>query len=45
MLWKSHLVFSYSGWKLLIDNGSLKIDEDLIPKTFKEQEENTQAWY
>ena len=32
---------SYSVVKLLIDNGSLKIDEDLIPKTFKEQEENT----
>ena len=32
---------SYSVVKLLIDEGSLKIDEKLIPKTFKEQEENT----
>ncbi|TLT00644.1 endopeptidase La [Aliarcobacter cibarius] len=32
---------SYSVVKLLIDECSLKIDEKLIPKTFKEQEENT----
>ncbi len=34
---------SYSVVKLLIDNGILKIDEDLIPKSIEEQEENTKV--
>lgn len=32
---------SYSVVKYLIDNNILKIDEKLIPKTFKEEEDNT----
>lgn len=38
---KESSIISYSVVKLLIDEGSLKIDESLVPKTFKEQEENT----
>ena len=38
---KESSTISYSVIKHLIDNNILKIDENLIPKTFKEQEENT----
>ncbi|OCL89752.1 endopeptidase La [Arcobacter porcinus] len=38
---KESSTISYSVVKHLIDNNILKIDENLIPKTFKEQEENT----
>lgn len=31
---------SYSVVKVLIDNGILKIEDEIIPKTFKEKEEN-----
>jgi len=34
---------SYSVVKVLIDNGAVKIDENIIPKTFKEKEENTKV--
>ncbi|MGB5792912.1 S16 family serine protease, partial [Poseidonibacter sp.] len=34
---------SFSVVKVLIDNGTLKIDEDIIPKTQKEKEENTKV--
>jgi len=34
---------SYSVVKVLIDTGALKIDEDIIPKTLKEKEENTKV--
>ncbi|OCL89805.1 endopeptidase La [Aliarcobacter thereius] len=38
---KESSTISYSVVKHLIDNNILKIDEKLIPKTFKEEEENT----
>ena len=34
---------SYSVVKVLIDKGILKIDENIIPKTFKEKEENAKV--
>lgn len=38
---KESTQISFSVVKLLIDTGALKIDEALIPRTIKEQEENT----
>jgi len=34
---------SYSVVKVLIDKGALKIDDEIIPKTFKEKEENAKV--